>query len=152
MTMQYGKWGIWSLELIKISFPPVGAWLLTYMSGSQKREWEEMSRSLFTPSIPSSFNEWSIGGLRFWECRWGPKNNNPFHKGIPKIQSTGPQTTADSSIRRMGWIRDKSNLEVWCFLEREDIVVPTVYRFESMWYDSKNMMIHKLFSIATKTC
>ena len=30
--------------------------------------------------------------LVVWDCRGTPKNPNPFHRGIPEIQTTGPQT------------------------------------------------------------
>ena len=36
-----------------------------------------------------STNDW---GPVVWDCRGTPKNPNRFHRGIPEIQTTGPQT------------------------------------------------------------
>ena len=38
-----------------------------------------------------NFNYWLIGGLGWWFGILGlPLSNNPFHKGIPGIQTTNP--------------------------------------------------------------
>ena len=45
---------------------------------------------LFSPPF---LNQWLIGGLGWWFGILGiPRSNNPFHKGILGIQTTGPQT------------------------------------------------------------
>ncbi len=54
-----------------------------------------MPANLMAKKLSFNLNYWLIvglgpGGLGF--NRGTPKNPNPFHRGIPEIQTTGPQT------------------------------------------------------------
>ena len=53
--------------------------------------------------VLSTSGKWVV-----WDSNRGtPKNPNPFHKGIPGIQTTGPQTTnlplIDFSFHLLSW-------------------------------------------------
>ena len=54
------------------------------------------------------FNQWFSGGLGF-ESGY-PFSNNPFHKAILNIQTTGPQTTSLPLVD----VCSVFHMPVWC--------------------------------------
>ena len=58
--------------------------------GAKKKVWEDLFfRSLYQLIV----NGWF--GLVVWDSTGTPKTPNPFHKGIPGIQTTNPKPTTN---------------------------------------------------------
>ena len=59
--------------------------------------------------------DWCFGA-RWFRVRIGiPQSNNPFHKGISGIQTTGPQTNNEPLVDSTFWKKNKS-ISRWCCL------------------------------------
>ena len=104
----------WSMGLcIRLHNDIMCGFLLVNLVGKDNIRWRgytacrENLAPWYTASSASVWARWFIGG--FWAGGLGvPLRNDPFQKGIPKIPTTGPETTGPQTI---SWGPERNWLE-----------------------------------------